>query len=257
MAIKQDYNTYEITRSNPIPTPLESGLLEIIEQIRADGFAVIPNFYSPQLSQVIREEIDAMMTKHPEHVQAHSDLRIFGAENLSSHVAKFKTEKLGIDLANAYWREKASAAFTLAAKMAWTPNNKGSGEGWHRDSFFCQFKLILYLNDVDVDGGPFQYIRHSHKLPFIIEDTITGKLGYMNTRATDSQLNRIITKNSDRLVTFTAPRGTLIIADTSGLHRGMPIRKGCRYALTNYYYADSMFGDWMRTKFKLVPPKST
>jgi hypothetical protein len=28
----------------------------------------------------------------------------------------------------------------------------------------------------------------------------------------------------------------VIIVDTSGLHRGMPIRSGERYALTNYYW---------------------
>ena len=33
-----------------------------------------------------------------------------------------------------------------------------------------------------------------------------------------------------------AKAGTLILVDTSSIHRGMPIIAGVRYALTNYFY---------------------
>jgi hypothetical protein len=57
-----------------------------------------------------------------------------------------------------------------------------------------------------------------------------------NTRFTVEEINELIKKDPERLLTFTAKAGTLLFVDTSLLHRGAPIKKGSRYALTNYYY---------------------
>ena len=43
--------------------------------------------------------------------------------------------------------------------------------------------------------------------------------------------------------TFTAKAGTLILFDSSTIHRGAPITAGTRYALTNYYYPPSHITD--------------
>ena len=50
--------------------------------------------------------------------------------------------------------------------------------------------------------------------------------------------NQILKNNPDRLQTLEANAGTLILVDTSLLHRGSPIEEGSkeRYAMTNYIY---------------------
>ena len=43
----------------------------------------------------------------------------------------------------------------------------------------------------------------------------------------------------EEITYFTAPKGTLVLADVRGLHTGMPIKKGHRYSVFNYYIAKS------------------
>ena len=45
--------------------------------------------------------------------------------------------------------------------------------------------------------------------------------------------------------------GTLILVDTSTLHRGR-IKKGTRYALTNYYYTINQINKELFKKFKVI-----
>lgn len=253
LATRSQYASHEKNRPRRVLDRLDGFSRPIFDSISENGYAVLPDFYSTKLCAKLVSETDRILKKHPNFVHEASDMRIFGAEHLSQSIMQFHNLKLGEELVNAYWQSPSQNAFTLAAKMPFTPGNQGSGEGWHRDSFFCQFKLILYLTDVSEQSGPFQYIRYSHRFPHLGQDIRTGRLAYMDTRASVAQVERIIQKSPERLVTVTAPRGTLLIADTSGLHRGKPIENGVRYALTNYYYPNAAFGPWMSEKFNLVP----
>ena len=40
---------------------------------------------------------------------------------------------------------------------------KNSGGGWHRDAHDCQFKVLMYLSDVNEKNGCFQFITNSSK----------------------------------------------------------------------------------------------
>ena len=46
--------------------------------------------------------------------------------------------------------------------------------------------------------------------------------------------------------------GTLILVDTSTLHRGAPIKKGIRYGFTNYYYTVNQINKELYKKFKVI-----
>ena len=124
--------------------------------------------------------------------------------------------------------------FTLAARMPFNYKNAGSGEGWHRDGFYRQFKTLLYLSNVGNDNGPFQLILNSQKYKNLIQDMKSADLKYMQYRLTDEEINKILLKEPQRKKTILGNLGTLILVDTSTLHRGAPIKKGIRYALTNY-----------------------
>lgn len=255
LATKIRYQQHEES-ANAIPTNfLGDQHATVLERIGNDGYAVIQDFYSRAKCEQLRQTIETLIKENSKYTHQGSDLRIFGAENLSAEILEFHNDPMGIDLANSYWETPVSPAFTLAAKMPYSSGNKGSGEGWHRDSFFCQFKFILYLSDVEPENGPFQYLAGSHKLTSVLSDIKSGNLSYMQSRITEQQVAQILASSNERLMTFSAPAGTLIIADTSGIHRGKPIEKGIRYALTNYYFPNSSFGPWMDAKFNLVPRK--
>ena len=58
----------------------------------------------------------------------------------------------------------------LAGNIKYILNGKGSGNGWHRDELFYKYrytKAMIYLNDVNLNNGPFQYLEKSHKITIL------------------------------------------------------------------------------------------
>ena len=154
---------------------------------------------------------------------------------MSETIRPFAHDRFLANTSNHYSGVKTANAFTLANKVDSLEGSRGSGEGWHKDSSFRQFKAILYLNDVHENNGPFQLIAKSHGLKHYLRDMRAGGLRFRHLRISDDQVERILAPAPDRLTTITGRAGTLILVDTASIHRGRPPVKGVRYALTNYY----------------------
>lgn len=228
-----------------------------LEQLNKNGICVVENFWDESKCEQAVEDIDRFIKENPEylHPTAKADKRIYGANNISDQIDEFNRDPLLAQIASAYNNEFTQAAFTLGAYLPATHGNLGSGEGWHRDAPTKQFKAIIYISDVELDNGPFQIIRNSHTLNNMIADTWTGRLSYPQYRITQQEVDRITNRNPERLDTYTARAGTVILVDTSAIHRGMPIRSGSRYALTNYYFPEDRIDKGLFEKFKVVPKK--
>lgn len=93
---------------------------------------------------------------------------------------------------------------------------------FHSDSQSKRFlKFFLYLNNVDIDGGPFCYVEGSHcRKPFgwrrhyrWSEDELTGFYGESAIRYA------------------TARVGDVVVANPTGFHRGFKVRKTSRRML--------------------------
>jgi hypothetical protein len=93
-----------------------------------------------------------------------------------------------------------------------------SSQRWHRDPEEEHVvKVFLYVNDIDVDAGPFEYVRSS----------ITGgRYGDVFRWEKDSDHyypphdELMAAVAPEDVLTLTGPAGTLIFCDTSGFHRG-------------------------------------
>lgn len=242
-----DRKVFSVSPDQPIKTSCE--LLD------KDGVCIIENYWSEEECSRARNEVDRVISEYPSYIHsaAKSDQRIYGANNASEIIEKFSMDPLLASIATQYNRNKTRSAFTLCARLPYAKENQGSGEGWHRDAFFRQFKAILYLSDVDLENGPFQVIYDSHKLNMVLRDIKKGGLGYMQYRITDDQVGRITAQDPVRLNTYAGKAGTLILVDTSSIHRGMPIRAGIRYALTNYYFPESLISPEIYEKFLVLP----
>ena len=59
------------------------------------------------------------------------------------------------------------------------------------------------------------------------------KVSVLHSRIEDKSISLL---DQRRIETIKGKAGTLILVDTSLIHRGKPLVNGCRYALTNYYY---------------------
>ncbi|MEP4299002.1 MAG: hypothetical protein ABJ340_04865, partial [Paraglaciecola sp.] len=140
---------------------------------------------------------------------------------------------LSLRLKNLFGTSSLSG-FNMASKISFVPNNLGSGQGWHRDvAVSYQFKAILYLSDVDTHSGPFQYYNKSGNCLAMLNLERKEKLPVAQNRFTEKEAKLF----DQRCITeICAPAGTLILANTRGIHRGKPISSGNRYALTSYQW---------------------
>lgn len=228
---------------------------EWASSLEGPGYCVVEGFASPERCAEYRAEIDRVFVELPEYVKHLSDDRMFGIENASASIAEFAHDEDLRSTAEAHWREPGRTMATLGARLEVRPGGRGSGEGWHRDSYFRQFKAILYLSDVGEDNGPFQLIRGSQRLGSLLHDGLVAGLGHRQTRLADAQVDALVTEQPSRLLTVTGKAGTLIVVNTCAIHRGKPIASGRRYALTNYYMPERMISARRLLQLgKVVPP---
>jgi len=82
---------------------------------------------------------------------------------------------------------------------------------YHSDSNSVKFlKFFVYLNDVDENGGPFVYIKGSHKRKFF---------GWLKKyRWDDFEIEKRYPKD---IFLATGRVGDLLVADTTGFHKGL------------------------------------
>src|SRR4029077_7583664 len=87
---------------------------------------------------------------------------------------------------------------------------------WHRDfNDRHLLKAFVYLVDVDEETGPFEYVPRS--APGGELDPLWPWRPLGDNYPPDEEL---ATKIDGRSVTFTGPKGTLILCNTAGFHRG-------------------------------------
>lgn len=223
--------------------------------VRRDGVCAVENFLTEDMCARLRAEVDALMVKYPSAVhvdEKNSDHRLFMGDLPPGEIAGIYCDERLAVCASAFLGRGAINLATMSGRLAATLGNVGSGGGWHRDSFTNQFKTIIYLNNVEKENGPFQYLCESHKLKFMIQDKRCAGLRLAQNRVTDDQVQKLIGKSPKRLKTFTGKAGTLILADTTGLHRGAPIATGVRYSLTNYYFAPRTLTAVCKNHFKPI-----
>ena len=211
---------------------------KIVDQIKENGFYLIENFISKNECKVIKKRIDKFINQKPNMVwkdDISSDTRIFGAENMCPKIKKFCSNTFIRDIGSLLFGKKITSLMVMANKLVYKKKNLGSGQGWHKDSYAKQFKSILYLSDVDKKNGPLQLIKNTNSIFFDFRLFYKNKKNLQNTRFTNSEIKHIST-GQKKIKNFYGKMGTLILVDTSLIHRGKPIEDGKRYAITNYFY---------------------
>ena len=109
-----------------------------------------------------------------------------------------------------------------------------SGNGWHRDSFGWQHKVFMYLTDVDEQTGALEVIPGTQ---------------LFWKQVVDLALNTFLCRSPSRFSVFLGRTSQIIVgkagfvfaANTAVVHRGRPIERGVRKAITVYLYARQDF----------------
>jgi hypothetical protein len=99
-------------------------------------------------------------------------------------------------------------------------SNVTSTRGFHADSYTPQLKAFVYLTDcLSLDDGPYTYVKGSQK------DNPYRRLNReMCTNLPNKTEAPLL--NRDDILPVLASRGSLVISDQSGFHRGFPQEEG-------------------------------
>lgn len=209
--------------------------------IKTEGFVIIENFMSDRECDHYKELIDNFIkTKHDLvwRDETKSDERIYFSNQYISEFDGIFRDPFIRKALRGHTGCLNPVGFVLANKISFVDNNAGSGGGWHRDSLINhQFKAILYLSDVTASNGPFQYIRSSNTKRSLFNNFIKGDSIFGKHRFSNNEIDNYLKRLPERdLVTITGRKGTLLLVDTKGIHRGSPLIQGNRYALTTYFW---------------------
>lgn len=230
---------------------------ELIKKFKTQGFLVLNNYFDKDFCDKARGEIDLMIEQYPEKVvcdkveETGGDTRIFKFENYSETAMSFSNDKLLNEIVSEYIGKELKVHFVLAGKVISSDGESNSGGGWHRDSDFTQVKAMLYLSNVSSKNGPFLFVGNSNNLDTKRRKNTLKKglvfylkfflktLKLYAPRYDDFQVKEYVENNKLKINEIIGEQGTVVLFDSSFIHRGKNIIEGFRYSFTNYYFLNS------------------
>lgn len=213
---------------------------EIVNDLRTNGFAVLDGYISHKRCDRIRETIEEFLRNEAASVvgSEETDKRIFAAEYLSEEIREFKKDALLEQVARDYTGIDTRTLMVMANLVEPRPGVPiASGGLPHRDSRATQFKAMCYLTDVEPENGPFSILaRSSTENEEYLADANAVGFDYSGKRWVTDIADPFFERVKKDVYLATAPRGTVIVFDSSLIHAGTTIEAGQRVAMTSYYY---------------------
>ena len=247
----------------PLPKPVgvlgdlsESRGRMVVEKIRADGYAVFASVlgretcdrlleFAMRTPAVVRPMDNEATPPAPQTARFNPDrpLAVRYDYNPSDLLKNADVQALLADptilaVAQEYLDCEPSAD---VLSMWWHTNfqdrpDAGAAQFFHFDMDRMKWlKIFIYLTDVAPDNGPHVFVRGSHRTGAIPNRFLYR--GYQ--RINDDEVAAAYPK--DDLLEFSAPRGTIILEDTRGLHKGAHVRGAPRLIL-QLQFSNSLFG---------------
>jgi len=152
----------------------------------------------------------------------------------SDVVQRIVTEEILLKIAQQFL--KSNPILDLVSMWRSTSINKDANakiaQLYHYDMDRLKFlKFFIYLSDVDTDNGPHCYVKGSNS-KISIDLASDG-------RYTDEEIEKIYGK--ENMLELCAEKGTLMVVDTSGIHKGKLLNKNDRL-IFQIEFTNSLFG---------------
>ncbi len=235
-------------QENLLQNNLKTSLVQELDARRSsldlNGFLIFDNKLKEEFCSEAVKGFEELL-KTPSLVEEHyeeTEKRIFGFEKYHECGEIFKEiSDLLINRINSKYKFKS----ILSMRNKPVLNNKTDKGRWHLDSFNNQYKVFCFLKDVKNKNGALEVIPRTHRPLFKItnglfkgeyfsfQDLFRGggrRYTQLNETFVDNLLN---TSHSNHLLNV--QRGTLVLCNTSLIHRSSVCEEGCRYSLTSYY----------------------
>ena len=187
---------------------------DLYNELQKNGYVVIESYLNKAECAKGVEEMKMVFSKYSDYVQNYDDKRIFGIDQVLTVARKLAQDLNFLEIAEMVNKEPTCCLFTMGNWLK-SGNNGSSGSGWHRDSFFSQFKALLYLTNVTEDNGPFEILAGSHHLSSVLSGIDKVGLDFMQNRISNNEVEIFERKLSLKRKTFTGNAGTLILFNST------------------------------------------
>jgi hypothetical protein len=214
---------------------------DIINNINTKSYHIKKNFLSKKDCDCLKNSLNKLIKRKDKnkykywHDSYLSDHRFWRFHKYNNLAKDFMNNKFINSIASIITGRKKHYKIVMANKLIFKKNNVGSGGGWHKDSpYRTQFKAFLYLDDVKINNGPLQILPGSHRIDYI-KKLINFDIFPNQYRFPSNLMTNFFKKSNYKPISICGKAGTLIMANTKCIHRGLPIKKKNRYALTIYF----------------------
>jgi len=222
------YNSYVKNRLRKYPNVhIGNEYPEIIKDLNEKGYARINGMFSREYVQQIRDELEELIQQkklktHDNYFAVVDDVFLN-----SKYAFEVATDDRIVTIANEFF-QCPPAIGTANYRKSYVNNDKEKETLlFHSDKNSIHFiKFFLYLNDVKTpEDGPFTYVEGSHRDKFEGWDS-----GYRKTLA---DMEKHYSK--DKIKYLLGDMGDVLIANTTGFHRGTKVLSQDRNMLTINY----------------------
>lgn len=212
--------------------------------LKKEGYLVFNEAYPIDFCNSIIQFIDQYQKTHNiEKNYAGTELRIWGAQNEHPLLSRFFEDSNHVISSILDKIIKGKTLLAIRNKSLSINDLSSRIRRWHIDSFFTQYKIFLFLNDTTELSGPFEFIPNTHQKLFKFRMLCQGNyfnfFQLKNSKRLYQELNEDLIEKLIRSGYYPEPMickaGTLLIIDTSSIHRARPCIQDQRYALTSYF----------------------
>lgn len=213
---------------------------DIIDEIKTKGYSIISNVFSDKVIKNLNLEFKEKKEKGEISLEDDHYLMLSDPLYISKTAFDIATSDIVVDIASEFY---GCTPFLCTQNFRLTKLNNlppKTTQLFHADQNSAKFiKFFVYLNDVDENTGPFVYVDGSNKNKF--EHHLT------KYRWDEKEIEYYYGKENIKLIT--AKAGDLIIAQTTGFHKGKkPINKERTMLTINYLIHEE---NGMSKKFKV------
>tara|TARA_R100000005_G_C4966159_1_gene180898 strand:- start:398 stop:1234 length:837 start_codon:yes stop_codon:yes gene_type:complete len=200
---------------------------DLIDEIDTNGYAIIKNAFSEDIVKRLSEDFNRNVREN--NISINNEHFIFIPDPLYNSETAFSiaTSDLIYEISSEFFRCVPSLCTQNFRLSKLNLSNPNTTQIYHcdRNSYVKFIKFFIYLNDVDKDGGPLTFIKGSHKKKPMHHCS--------KYRWDEEEIIRIYGEEAVTLLTASA--GDLLIANTTGFHKGTkPINMERRMLTLNY-----------------------
>ncbi len=241
-----EQDSKELLPSNNVYQSLNKNAQNAILNWSDKGYAIIPDFFNIDETNIINKEIERMISESEVDWQRNSNKMMFAFK---------KSQKIKNILYNSDLDKILSLLLGKPVQLFQSINFlTGSQQKTHSDSIHMTTFPLGYLiavwialEDIEEGSGVLHYYEGSHKLPYVLKGDfedggsrfLLGKNAYLNY---ENKIEDIIAEKQLKKKTFLAKKGDILIWHANLLHGGNPItqKESTRKSMVLHYYAEGV-----------------